>query len=299
MATVDPNGVVSCVGVGKARITARTYNRKRASCIVNVNSPTTPARVSFPMATLFVGKGESVALKPELNPGAVAVFTYASKNKKVASVTKKGGVIKGNKLNKSTVITVRTHNGKKASLTVKVLKAPSKVTMNIPSATMLAEDVVELSAFLPVGTASQITWSSSRPEVAAVGEAKPFTAGNGSTIAVTALNPGTTVITASTYKGRKATCEIKVTKPASEESERTLKLLFIGNSHTYYNAMPLMVQSNANKAGYNCDVTRFTESAWALGDHMEDPDVGTAILEGGYDYVMKHFGDIMELAKKK
>ena len=73
-----------------------------------------------------------------------------------------------------------------------------------------------------------------------------------------------------------------------------MKVLFIGNSHTYYNAMPLMVQSNANKAGYNCDVTRFTESAWALGDHMEDPDVSTAILEDGYDYVI---GSVHSLKK--
>ncbi len=287
VAAVDASGVVTGVGVGKAKITARTYNRKKAVCTVTVNSPDAPTRVSFPMSTLYVGMGESVTLRPALNPGATAAFTYASKNKKVASVTREGGVVKGKKLNKSTKITVKTHNGKKASLTVTVLKAPTGLTINIPSATMNVADITELSVFLPVGTASQITWTSSNPGVVAVGDASPFTEGNGCTMTVAAISPGSTTVTASTYLGQTATCEIRVNGSASEENpENTLKLLFIGNSHTYYNALPLTVQYLANGAGYDCDVNRITNSGWTLTQHTEDPYVSTAILNDDYDYVI-------------
>lgn len=287
VATVDANGVVTGVGVGRAKIVARTYNKKKAVCTVRVNSPDTPTSVAFPMPTLLVGMGERVTLKPVLNPGAVAVFTYQSKNKKVASVTRKGGVVKGKKLNKSAKITVKTHNGKKAALTVKVLPAPYEVTMSLANVTMNVGEVVELTALLPVGTASQIAWSSSDPSVAAVGETNPFTEGMGGSMAVTAINPGSAVITAKTYNGQTTTCKVNVNKPHSEEDDADiLKLLFIGNSHTYYNSLPLMVQRRAGNAGYDCDVVRITGDGWSLQQHAEDPTVSATILNDSFDYVI-------------
>ncbi len=287
VAAVDGNGIVSAVGVGKAKITARTYNRKKATCTVTVSSPETPLAVAFPMSLLFVGKGESVALRPVLNPGAVATFTYSSKSDRVVSVTKKGGVAKGKKLNRATTITVKTHNGKKASLIVKVQRAPSAVTMNIPSATMNVSDVIELSALLPAGSASQIAWTSNNPDVAAVSDPNPFTSGDGGSMTVTALSPGSAVITAATYNGLTTSCEIIVNRPHTEKrAENALNLLFIGNSHTYYNDMPLMVQHRANDAGYTCDVTRVTGNGWSLQQHTEDPYLSSTILNGDYDYVI-------------
>lgn len=67
---------------------------------------------------------------------------------------------------------------------------------------------------------------------------------------------------------------------------RTLKILFIGNSHTYCNDMPLMVRRRAVDEGYECQVTMLAHPGWYLARHAAEPDVRFNILYGGYDYVV-------------
>ncbi len=68
--------------------------------------------------------------------------------------------------------------------------------------------------------------------------------------------------------------------------KKTLSILFIGNSHTYFNDMPLMVQRRAKEAGYDCRVVMIAHGGWFLAQHVEEPDVRFNILFGGYDYVV-------------
>lgn len=70
------------------------------------------------------------------------------------------------------------------------------------------------------------------------------------------------------------------------KKKKTLKILFIGNSHTYYNDMPLMVWRRAEDEGYECHVTLIAHPGWFLSQHMEEPDVRFNILFGRYDYVV-------------
>ena len=65
-----------------------------------------------------------------------------------------------------------------------------------------------------------------------------------------------------------------------------MNILFIGNSHTYYNDMPLMVQRRAADEGIDCRVTMIAHGGWYLAQHAEEPDVRFNILFGGYDYVV-------------
>ena len=65
-----------------------------------------------------------------------------------------------------------------------------------------------------------------------------------------------------------------------------LGILFIGNSHTYFNDMPLMVRRRALEAGYGCRVAMIAHGGWFLAQHLEEPDVRFDILYGGYDYVV-------------
>lgn len=67
---------------------------------------------------------------------------------------------------------------------------------------------------------------------------------------------------------------------------KTLSLLFVGNSHTYYNDMPLMVQRRAEEAGCSCRVTMIAHGGWFLSQHAEEPDVRFNILYGKHDYVI-------------
>ena len=65
-----------------------------------------------------------------------------------------------------------------------------------------------------------------------------------------------------------------------------LSILFIGNSHTYFNDMPLMVKRRAEEDGYDCRVVMIAHGGWFLAQHAEEPDVRFNILYGGYDYVV-------------
>ena len=68
--------------------------------------------------------------------------------------------------------------------------------------------------------------------------------------------------------------------------EKKLSILFIGNSHTYYNDMPLMVKRRADEEGFDCRVTMLAHPNWFLSRHAEEPDVRFNILYGKYDYVV-------------
>lgn len=65
-----------------------------------------------------------------------------------------------------------------------------------------------------------------------------------------------------------------------------ISILFIGNSHTYFNDLPLTVRNRATGEGYDCRVTMLAHPGWFLAQHMTEPDVRFNILYGGYDYVV-------------
>ena len=65
-----------------------------------------------------------------------------------------------------------------------------------------------------------------------------------------------------------------------------LSILFIGNSHTYYNDMPHLVKLRAEEEGYPCRVTMLAHPNWFLSQHAEEPEARFNILYGKYDYVV-------------
>lgn len=65
-----------------------------------------------------------------------------------------------------------------------------------------------------------------------------------------------------------------------------IKVLFIGNSHTYYNNMPSLVKRRLDEEGYDCHVTMLAHPGWFLAQHVEDPEAKFNILFGDYDYVV-------------
>ena len=71
-----------------------------------------------------------------------------------------------------------------------------------------------------------------------------------------------------------------------KQKNKPLNILFIGNSHTYYNDMPLMVQRRAADASYDCRVTLIAHPGWFLAQYVEEPDVRFNIQYGRYDYVV-------------
>ena len=65
-----------------------------------------------------------------------------------------------------------------------------------------------------------------------------------------------------------------------------LKILFIGNSHTYYHNLPAWVAQIASEEGYECDVTMLAHPGWYLHQHVKEPEARFNIKYGHYDYVV-------------
>ena len=65
-----------------------------------------------------------------------------------------------------------------------------------------------------------------------------------------------------------------------------IRLLFIGNSHTYYNDLPYMVSVMVAESGVQADVTMIAHGGWYLKQHAAEPDVLFNIKYGNYDYVI-------------
>ena len=65
-----------------------------------------------------------------------------------------------------------------------------------------------------------------------------------------------------------------------------MKLLFIGNSHTYYNAMPEIVMQLLEATGQKTHVTMLTAGGKGLSYHVSSPATAFNIRCGKYDAVI-------------
>lgn len=65
-----------------------------------------------------------------------------------------------------------------------------------------------------------------------------------------------------------------------------MKILFIGNSHTYYNDMPLLFAQFCRERGIDTEVTMLAHGGKGWDFHLEEPEVKFNIFHGGYDAVI-------------
>ena len=70
------------------------------------------------------------------------------------------------------------------------------------------------------------------------------------------------------------------------EKKTPVRVLFIGNSHTYFNDMPQILKVIAAEEGYAADVVMIAHGGWYLKQHTAEPDVAFNIKYGHYDYVV-------------
>ena len=209
IAEVDNNGNVTAKAAGTATITA-TADGKSASCKVTVNGQ--PATVPVQSVELNTNKvelsvGEANKLVATVTPEAATnkEVTWNSSKPEVATVDKEGKVVAQKP--GTTTITVTTVEGNKtATCEVIVKETPvavtgvglntNKVELSVGEANKLVATVTPEAA-----TNKEVTWNSSKPEVATVDKEGK----------VVAQKPGTTTITVTTVEGNKtATCEVTV-----------------------------------------------------------------------------------------
>ncbi|MBQ6347771.1 MAG: Ig-like domain-containing protein [Clostridia bacterium] len=214
VAKVTSKGVIKGVKKGRAKITCTVGGKTAAVYTVRVLPA--PGKVTLSAETLTLGVKQSATLAPSIPAGTHASFTWSSKDATIAAVSQ-AGKITGKKAG-TTTVTVKTHNGRKASVKVTVKKAPRKVTLDRRTASLNVKDTLRLKATLPSGTYSPITWSSSDKKIARVSAAGK----------VTAVAVGTATITAATYNGRTAACVVTVNP---DEAEVDYRALLIGEEN--------------------------------------------------------------------
>ncbi len=67
---------------------------------------------------------------------------------------------------------------------------------------------------------------------------------------------------------------------------KDIKVLFIGNSHTYVNDLPKLFKEYAKSDGCCASVFMIAHAGWKLKQHAAEPDVKFNILNGNFDYVV-------------
>ena len=219
VATVS-NGNVTAVKAGTTTITVTTEDGgKTATCNVTVIAKVAGVSLDKSSATLL--EGETITLTATINPSNATNknVTWSSSNSSVASVS--NGVVTALKAG-TTTITVTTEDGGKTatcSITVNEKIYPvSGISLNKSTLTMYENENYTLTATITPSNATNkdVGWSSSNTSVATVS--------NG---VITALNVGTTTITATTVDGgMTASCNItvlaKVTSVSLDKYEATL-----------------------------------------------------------------------------
>ena len=202
VAVVSQKGVVTALEEGTTTISVETFNDCEDTIDIIVSAKTPTSVKLNKTGTVSLALGKTLQLKATVNPSdAKTKLTWKSSKAKVASVSSAGKVTSQSA--GTTKITVKTSNGKKASVKVKVVApVPKSVKItNGKKATLEVGKKLTLNTqFSPKNAESKLTWSTSDKKVAAVT----------SKGVVTAKAVGTATITVTTANGKKAEIEITV-----------------------------------------------------------------------------------------
>ena len=194
--TVDANGVITGKKAGTATITVKTYNGLKATLKITVKKA--PTSVSLKTTRTLLGVGETAQLTATLSSGSAGAYSFSSADETKLVVDENGLVTA---LAPGEVsVTVTTYNGKKKSGVITVMPAPEQIVLADTALKIGAEDSAKLSYALNEGSAGAVSFASSDETIATVDA-------DGT---IHALNQGSATVTASTYNGKLAFCELTV-----------------------------------------------------------------------------------------
>ncbi len=208
IATVDQLGNVKAKNQGMTFITVTASNGKSALIKITVKKSLDITSVKINQKSLTVVTGKTGKLTTTINPSNTTqskTLTWTSSNKKIATVDKNGNV-KGIKAGTAN-ITVKTSNGKTATIKVTVKKpTPIKsVKLNKKTLKLELNKTYQLKATInPSSTTDSkvLSWSTSNKKVAIVDK-------NGK---ITAVGGGSATITVTTPNKKKAKVKVTVSK---------------------------------------------------------------------------------------
>lgn len=218
-ATVDKDGKVTIIGVGKTTVTAYALSgNANAECEITVVNPDpTAARLTLNKSKLTVNPGAAdVQLVATVSPkDAKTTVTWSSSDTKVATVDAQSGLVKFVAQTGKAVITAKTDNNLTATCDVEIVPAVVTATdiklnrTSIDTTFGTYPSVYKLTATVtPANAQTKVTWSSTNDTIARVNE---------TTGEVAILGAGSCEITAKTDNGKSDKCIVNVAASSTEE----------------------------------------------------------------------------------
>ena len=206
IASVDSNGKVTGLSVGKAVITADASGFQ-ATCVVNVYIPVTS--ITLDKSSYMLNRGESFTLTATVNPSDATdkTVTWESSDAGIASVDSNGKVTGA----ATGEVTITAKAGDcKATCRVKVIVPVTSITLNKTEITVEETKTVQLKATVKPDEATDktVTWISSDETIAKVDA-------NG---VVKGIQAGAAVITAKAGDCT-ATCQVTVIEKDSNTED--------------------------------------------------------------------------------
>lgn len=184
VATVDQNGKVTAVDVGKAKITASAGGLSASCSIICVSIPV--SAIVLDKTSLSLAQGSSETLKATVLPSDATdkAVKWSSGNPSVATVDQNGRVTA---VNPGDATITASAGDVSATCEVSVFIPVTSITLNSSNVTLKVSETALLEAtVLPEdATDKNVTWYSSNPDVATVDGGR-----------ITAVGFGQTVITA-------------------------------------------------------------------------------------------------------
>ena len=188
VATVSSKGLVIGKKAGTATITVSLKGKKLTACKVKVVAA--PKKVTLKTTSLTLNVNDTFKLVPKVSSGSHASYTWASSNKSVATVSKAGLVTARGA--GSATITVKTHNGKKATCAVTV-NNPGP-TLFVTPGSMTIEEGNWQDATVTYTVEGTAHWESSDTSVATCAWTSDWY-GNDTTLTVYGHSAGSATIT--------------------------------------------------------------------------------------------------------
>ena len=206
VASVDARGLVTAKKTGKVTITvaSRQNTRVRVTRTLVVVSPDSPLYIKPEFSDLTLTTGTVTPLAAAAYPETKSQqFLYKSSSTRVLVVSPSGMIT--TKRAGTATITITSAVNKDVTAQVKVrvmdLPAPTKLTISPASGSVQVGGTLQLTATpSPAGTSAGVTWKSSANAVAAVSD----------TGLVTARQPGTVILTATSRQNRRVTATVRL-----------------------------------------------------------------------------------------
>ncbi len=212
VATVSSKGVVIGKKAGTATITVSLKGKKLTACKVKVVAA--PKKVTLSNTSLTLNVNDTFKLKAKVNSGSHASYTWASSNKSVATVSKAGLVTAVGA--GSATITVKTHNGKKATCAVTVNNPGPTLFVTPQSMTIIEGNWQDATVTYTVEGTTH--WESSDTSVATCAWTSDWS-GNDTTLTVYGHSAGSATITITNNKNSDVvSLYVTVIPPEKEET---------------------------------------------------------------------------------